>query len=93
MQGHKLHQNFPNPFNPTTTIAYELDAPSDVELVIYDIQGREIWSVKNHGQVAGQHQIIWDGRDFSNKAVDSGVYFSQLSNDGRTQTIKMLLSK
>ena len=73
-----LFQNYPNPFNPTTTIRYGLPKDvSGVQVVIYDILGRQIRTIKQGQQSKGYHEIIWDGRNRNGISVASGVYFCQ----------------
>ncbi|MBN2105024.1 VCBS repeat-containing protein [bacterium] len=70
----ELYQNFPNPFNPDTKIAYQLPEEADVTLKIYDMQGREIWRQFRKHQSAGHHRIVWNGLDRFGNRVASGVY-------------------
>ncbi|HBC46245.1 MAG TPA: hypothetical protein DEO84_11235 [candidate division Zixibacteria bacterium] len=83
-----LNTNYPNPFNPTTTIEYNLSSAFDVTLDIYDLLGRKIETLINTKQEAGHHSAIWDGRDRS-----SGIYFYKLRAGEYTETKKMLLLK
>lgn len=83
-----LHQNFPNPFNPVTTISYGIPERSTVSLKIYDVLGREISSLVNTVQEAGYYNIRFDGRNLS-----SGVYFYQLRAAAFVQTKKFFLQK
>ena len=78
--GYVLHQNTPNPFNPTTTIRYDLLQEGSVRLGIYDINGRVVRMLVN-GQVAeGQRQIDWDGTDAAGRPAASGVYVYRLES-------------
>lgn len=70
-----LQQNYPNPFNSHTTISYQLSAISNVKLVIYDICGRQVRTLVDTQQPAGNYQIVWDGSDDRNLPVAAGVYF------------------
>ena len=64
--GFTLDQNYPNPFNPNTTIRYQLSEPSKVTLTIYNIVGQKVGTlVSNQAQVAGSHNVTWDGLDAS----------------------------
>ena len=83
-----LHNNYPNPFNPITTIRYDLPQESDVTLTIYDITGRMVQTLVNESQQAGMKQIIWNVAD-----VSSGVYIYRIQAGGFTQTRKMILLK
>ena len=74
----KLFQNYPNPFNPETFIGYQLPKPADVELVIYDLNGREVWKMVQKNKPAGCYQTQWDGRDALGQMVGSGVYLYRI---------------
>ncbi len=89
----KLYPNYPNPFNPTTTIEYELELAGSVELVIYDIQGRKVRTLVNSSQRAGSHKSTWDGRNEMGARVSSGVYVYSLKVNSMAQTRKMILIK
>ena len=69
-----LHKNYPNPFNPSTTIRFDLPEASDVSLVIYDMMGREVTSLINSQIDAGYHFIQWDGSNNIGTFVSAGVY-------------------
>lgn len=86
-----LGQNFPNPFNPSTTIPFTLDVPGLVTLTIYNIIGQKTRTLVDCELAAGEHNLIWDGRDDKGAGVSSGVYLCQLSKQGNVQTRKMLL--
>lgn len=73
-----LDQNFPNPFNPETTIRYALRAASRVELGVYDVAGREVATLVTGPRDAGTHFVRWDGRDVTGRPVPSGPYFYRL---------------
>jgi len=84
----QLKPNYPNPFNPATTIEYGLPDETEVRLAIYDVQGREIQELVNQTQRAGMHQVTFNGSDLS-----SGVYFYSLQTPQGTLTKKLLLVK
>ncbi|TFH02277.1 MAG: T9SS type A sorting domain-containing protein [Calditrichales bacterium] len=88
-----LMYNYPNPFNPTTTIAYHLPAFAYVELKIYDMLGKEINTLINEKQAAGNKSVRWDGKDNSGKTVSSGAYIYRLQIGDQVQTRKMMLLK
>jgi len=90
---YELHANHPNPFNPTTTIAYDLPKDSAVRLVIYDVSGRGIRELVNSSEPQGRRQVVWDGRNASGEPVASGVYFYRLVAGDFVQTRKMVLLK
>ena len=74
----ELMQNFPNPFNPSTTIKYALPKESNVELRIYDIMGREIKSLVNNSQTAGYKEVVWDGKNNNGEQAASGIYIYRI---------------
>ena len=88
-----LKQNFPNPFNPTTTISYWLPETARVRLDIYNLKGQLVKTLIDSEMAAGPHSVIWNGKDGNHQAVASGVYFYRLSSPNNTQTKRMLLMK
>ncbi|MHB9028902.1 MAG: FlgD immunoglobulin-like domain containing protein [Candidatus Latescibacterota bacterium] len=83
--------NYPNPFNPSTTISFSLGAPEKVTLTVYDITGRKVRELISGPMSAGAHSVVWDGKDERGKAVSSGVYLSRLEAGGKAETRRMLL--
>jgi len=90
-QNYGLKQNFPNPFNPETMIEYELPQAANIEIIIFNLQGKKIATVIKNYQAAGFHQVKWGGKDEHGHSVTSGVYLLQLKADGFTTVKKMLL--
>lgn len=89
-----LHQNSPNPFNPITTIAFQVpDAAAHAQLRVYDLGGREVRTLVDGVPGAGRHRVIWDGKDSRNLPVTSGVYVYRLTIGEETVTRRMLLVK
>jgi flagellar hook assembly protein FlgD len=90
----RLLGNFPNPFNPTTTIAYELSSPAPIHLRVYDVAGRLVRTLE-HGtlQTAGRHEVRWDGRDETGRGVASGMYVYRLDDGQARESGRMLLVK
>jgi hypothetical protein len=88
-----LDQNFPNPFNPSTTLRYGLPEDSEVSLVIYDIRGNTVRTIDSGSQVAGWYEHIWNGMDDSGQPVSTGLYLTRLRAGSYTKTIKMLYLK
>ncbi|MBN8584599.1 MAG: T9SS type A sorting domain-containing protein [Ignavibacteria bacterium] len=82
-----LNQNFPNPFNPTTTIKYEIPKDAEITIKVYDLLGREVFSI-NEYKKAGGYEVKFDGSNLA-----SGMYFYQIETDGFTDTKKMVLLK
>ncbi len=87
----KISQNFPNPFNPSTTIQYELPFRAKVRITIFDHLGREVVQLVNDIQVAGMNFLEWNGRNQLGTEVSSGIYFYQVSSDEFIQSGKMVL--
>ena len=81
-----LHQNFPNPFNPATTIRYDLRADTRVSLKVFNILGQEVLTLVNEEQKAGYKSVEWNASNFA-----SGVYFYRLQAGPYTGTKKLLL--
>ncbi|MDH3197466.1 MAG: T9SS type A sorting domain-containing protein [Candidatus Krumholzibacteria bacterium] len=87
-----LYQNAPNPFNPVTTIRYDLPSASPVTLVIYDVSGRRVRALKGGGvEPAGRRSVIWNGTSDAGTRVASGVYFYRLEAGSYTSTRRMVL--
>ncbi len=84
---------YPNPFNPSTTIAFELPSSTMVRLGIYDLQGRLVRRLVDGHLPAGSHGIVWDGRDRSGRTVGSGVYLYRFLAAGLEETRKIMLVK
>ncbi len=89
--GMKLYSNYPNPFDESTTIIFEILDPGHVALTIYDLNGKMIKELLDKKLEAGLHQIVWDGKDQQNKAARKGVYFYCLSSDELTEARRMVL--
>jgi len=92
-QGFALEQNFPNPFNPITTLRYDLPENSYVNVIIYDMLGREVKTLVNQTQDAGYKSVIWDATNDYGKPVSAGVYLYQIQAGEFVQTKKMVLLK
>ncbi len=78
----ELAQNFPNPFNPSTTIAYKIGASSQVNLTVYNILGKRVKTLVDIRQASGQYQVSWDGTNRTGESVPSGTYFYRLTVSG-----------
>jgi len=85
--------NYPNPFNPETTIKFSLAKDSNVTLEIYNVKGQLVRSLVTGKYRAGTHQVFWNGKDDTGQAVSSGIYFYTLITDKATATKKMILLK
>jgi DNA/RNA endonuclease YhcR with UshA esterase domain len=88
-----LAQNMPNPFNPKTTIAFNLTAPGDVTLEIYDVAGRRVATLLDRHMSAGAHVAQWDGKTSDGERAASGVYFYKLAAGDQRISKKMVLLK
>jgi len=74
-----LAQNFPNPFNPSTTVRYRLPETAAVRMVVYDILGREVRRLVQEMRTAGEYEVRWDGRDVDGREVGSGIYICRMT--------------
>ncbi len=92
-QGFVLEQNFPNPFNPVTTLRYTLPIATRVRLAVYTLEGREVVLLRDDWQPAGTHQLQWDGADRWGQTVGSGVYLVRLESGEAAVTRRVLLLK
>ena len=87
---HKM-RNYPNPFNPTTTIEFSIQNDSQVKLSIFNIKGQKIKTIANKDFSKGSHSIYWNGDDENRKSVSSGVYYYKLIVNGKTEAVKKCL--
>ena len=92
-QNYYLHSNYPNPFNPITTLRYELPGQAQVTLTVYDLMGREVTQLVNTTQEAGYRSVQWNATDMHGKPVSAGVYLYQIRAGEFIQTRKMVLLK
>ncbi len=90
---YELQQNYPNPFNPSTGISFQLPVVSEVSLVIYNLNGQVVKSLVAGKLVAGQHEIMWDGRNEFGGRVASGVYVYRLKAGEFVAKRKLVLMK
>ncbi len=86
-------RNYPNPFNPETTISYTLPAAGMVSLEIFNSRGQLIRSLLKEEQPAGEHSLIWNGKGDSSHSVASGLYLCRIASNGKQETRKLLLIK
>lgn len=84
----RLHQNYPNPFNPSTTIQYSLDQASDVDLSVFDVNGRRVATLVSGTSAPGTHEVIFDAG-----GLPSGLYLYRLQAAGQSATRKLMLIK
>jgi flagellar hook assembly protein FlgD len=86
-----LGQNFPNPFNPTTTIPFSLATDGNTRLSIYTAEGKLVRTLENGPMSKGHKRAMWDGKDAIGNPVSSGVYFFRLESNGILLTRKTVL--
>ena len=89
----EMNPNYPNPFNPSTTIIYQLPPDEDVNLTIFNVLGEQVAVLVNTRQAAGKYRVQWDGRNQQLQPVSSGVYFAVLNAGEFKKTQRMLLLK
>ncbi len=89
----ELHANYPNPFNPVTTLRYDLPERANVELTIFDILGRQVRTLVQVMEEPGYKSVVWDGANDFGQQVSAGVYLYRIQAGDFTQTRKMLLIK
>ncbi|HJN98582.1 MAG TPA: T9SS type A sorting domain-containing protein, partial [Candidatus Marinimicrobia bacterium] len=88
-----LDGNYPNPFNPVTTIRFGLPEPRKIRITVVNILGQEVTELVNGWRDMGHHEVVWQGVDGSGKAVATGMYFTVLSDGNKIIVQKMLLLK
>ena len=89
-----LHfSNYPNPFNPSTTVRYGLPEEANVSLVIYDVRGQVVQTLESEHQSAGWYDVVWNGETADGKSISTGIYFASLVAGEYSQVIKMLYLK
>ena len=88
-----LYPNYPNPFNPGTTIEFALPRRELLRLAVYDIMGRPVRTILSATVEPGYHQVVWDGRDGRGRSVATGVYIYRLETPSKSMARKMMLLK
>ena len=86
-----LHSNFPNPFNPITTLRYDLPQSGMVNITIYNVKGELVKTLLNSYQNAGFKSILWNATNDRNKPVSAGIYLYTIQTQEAMQTKKMIL--
>ena len=89
----KLYANYPNPFNPTTTISFTNTTPGWVNIEIFNIKGQKVYTLVDEMLNPGLHKITWNGTDSNSRNVGSGVYFYRMRIADYTDTKRMVLMK
>jgi hypothetical protein len=93
IEGFYLSQNNPNPFNPTTTISYNIEQADKVELVVYNMLGQKVRTLVNRQQTAKMYRVVWDGHDDHGAQVASGIYIYRLKAGENVAINKMIFLK
>ena len=88
-----ISRNYPNPFNRTTQIDYQVPEDNHISIVIYDLMGREVRTLVDKLQSKGYYDIEWNGESDHGEFVSTGVYFLQLTSNGFSKENKMILLK
>jgi len=83
--------NYPNPFNPTTTIEFSIQNDSKINLSIYNIKGQKVKTLANNEFTKGNHAVIWNGDDKYGKPVSSGIYYYKLNVNEKDEAVKKCL--
>ena len=89
----KIYNNYPNPFNPVTTLSYELSIDSKVRICIYDMNGRLVKLLTSSRQKAGRHSVNWNSENELGQQVSTGMYIYSIQTDNDIETSKMILLK
>ena len=89
----QLHDNYPNPFNPRTTIKFDLKTTGHVDLAVFDIAGRLVKRLVSETKSAGHHEAVWEGRDSRGRQAAAGVYFFRMKTVDTIDTKRMTLVK
>ena len=84
---------FPNPFNPSVNIAFNLPYAQDCTIEIFNIRGQRVSTLHKGSLKAGNHQLQWHGKDHNNRNVASGIYFARIKTPNSNRSIKMMLMK
>ncbi len=92
-QNYAMEQNFPNPFNPSTTIRYGLPEDSNASLTIYNVRGQVIQTLHSGHQSPGWYEVVWNGETADGYTISTGIYFVRLIAGDYSQVIKMLMIK
>jgi len=89
----QLHNNYPNPFNPETTLFFSLSTEQEIELTVYNLKGQKVKQLAKGQFPSGKNSVVWNGTDDNGKQVGSGLYLSKLTTSEKTVSKKMLLLK
>jgi len=93
LQPTMLRNNYPNPFNPTTTISFDMSKDNHVNICVYNIRGQKVKLLVDGVREAGSHQVVWDGHDDMGNEVNSGIYFYRMVSGDFVSVKKMVMVK
>jgi hypothetical protein len=85
--------NYPNPFNPETTIAFTIPSPTNVKIDIFNIRGQRVKPLVDENYIEGEHRVVWDGTDNIGRSVSSGIYFYRMIAGEHVEVRQMMLMK
>ncbi|MDY6915008.1 MAG: T9SS type A sorting domain-containing protein, partial [Candidatus Cloacimonadota bacterium] len=85
--------NYPNPFNPITTIKFDIPQKTNVKVTVFNVKGEKVTTLVNSELNSGSHSVIWNGKDRNNNSVASGVYFYQVKTANSTAVRKIMMIK
>ena len=89
----RIESNYPNPFNPQTTIRFSVPSDGKVQVTVYNIKGQKVKQLLNEQIVAGRHSVTWNGCDTNGRSVSSGLYFAKIEQGNKHRIHKMMLLK
>jgi len=89
----ELKGNYPNPFNPQTTISFSLKEAAPVKVLVYNLKGQLVRTLVDESKASGNHKLVFDGRDNQGNPLASGVYFYKMQTGKYSNTRKMILMK
>ena len=89
----ELEGNYPNPFNPETTISFSTKEAGPVRVCVFNVKGQLVRELVDGDLPAGNHRVVWNGKDSSNRGVSSGIYMYRMDAPGYSKTLKMMLMK
>jgi len=85
--------NYPNPFNPSTTISFDLARSDNISIIIYNLKGQKVKTLLNEYTESGRHSVLWNGDNEQNRPVASGLYLVQLNSNTISETRKIMMLK
>ncbi|MCK5520826.1 T9SS type A sorting domain-containing protein [bacterium] len=89
----EVNNAYPNPFNPVTTVSFNVTKEQEVKVVIYDIIGRKIWERSKQSYLPGLHSFVWNGTNIAGKSVSSGVYIVNILTKDKNVSKKIMFMK